>query len=59
MSKMFFSLYDVDVITEAVFIKWKEMGTEMFGRGVALQSVKNFFHFLDTAETESDTESGQ
>ena len=53
---MFNRIYDLDVVGEEEFRRWKDKGTEGFGKGVALASVKNFFDWLDGAETESDND---
>ena len=53
---MFHTLYDVEVVSEQACFEWREKGSENFGRGVALISAKNFLCWLETAETESDSE---
>lgn len=53
---MFQALYDVEVVSEHACFEWKEKGSENYGRGVALMSAKNFLSWLETAETESDSE---
>ena len=58
LHKMFSSLYAVELISEPAFWNWKSKGRETFGRGVALQSSKKFFHWLEHAEAESDTDTG-
>ena len=55
---MFSSLYAVELISEPAFWNWKSKGRETFGRGVAVQSSKKFFHWLEHAEAESDTDTG-
>lgn len=49
LDQLFRQLYDMDVITEAAFQRWRE-GTnpaEQEGMGVALMSVKAFFQALE------------
>ena len=55
---MFNLVYDVEVVEENVFFWWRDHGTERFGKGNAIQSVKSFFDWLESAETESDGEEG-
>ena len=58
LHNVFYHLYDVETIKETTFIDWLKRGTEDTGRGVALQSVKGFFDWLENADPESDNESG-
>ena len=53
---MFNLVYDVDVVNELSFYRWRDKGTERFGRGNAVISVKTFFDWLENAETESEGE---
>ena len=46
--------YDVEVVKESTFHEWREQDIELPGRGVALQSVKPFFEWLEQADLESD-----
>lgn len=55
---IFHSLYDVEVVTESALKDWRVRGPEQLGRGMALQSVKSFFEWLESAEIESDPETG-
>ena len=55
---MFNLVYDVDVVSEQSFYCWRDKGTERFGKGNAVISVKTFFDWLESAETESDGEGG-
>jgi hypothetical protein len=59
LNKMFMSLYDVEVVSESACVVWRNNGNESCGRGMALQSTKGFFNFLETAEVESDNETVQ
>ena len=51
---IFNNLYDVEVVKESTFHEWREQDIELPGRGVALQSVKPFFEWLEQADLESD-----
>ena len=51
---MFNQIYDLEIVGEDVFRQWKDKGTESFGKGAAVLTVKNFFDWLDSCETESD-----
>ena len=51
---MFDIVYDVDLVREKVFLKWKVHGVEQYGKGNAVSSVQGFFDWLESAETESD-----
>ena len=53
---MFNIVYDVDVVSEQVFCGWRDKGTETFGKGKSVISVKIFFDWLECAESESDGE---
>ena len=53
---MFNQAYDVEVVGEESCYRWRDKGTENFGKGNAVQSVKSFFEWLESAETESDGE---
>lgn len=54
---IFQSLYDVEAVCESAFKLWRDTQLQQTGSGVALQSVKEFFDWLDNAEMESDPES--
>ena len=56
LNQMFNLVYDVDVVNELSFYRWRDKGTERFGRGNAVISVKTFFDWLENAETESEGE---
>ena len=53
---MFNQIYDLDIVGEEVFRRWRDKGTEAFGKGAAVITVKNFFDWLDGGETESDND---
>ena len=55
LSMIFWSLYDVEVVSEKVCLQWKQQETEKTGRGMALQTSRSFFNWLDAADT-SDSE---
>merc|ERR1740124_567054 len=58
LHSIFDVLYDCDVISEDAFIEWEESTEpgEQEGKGVALKSCTQFFHWLKTAEPEDDEE---
>ena len=56
LSMIFWSLYDVEVVSERACHIWRNKETELAGRGMALQTTKRFFSWLDSAEQESDQE---
>ena len=51
---MFNTVYDVEVVGEKAFIKWREDDHEVMGKGNAVSSVRGFFDWLESAEIESD-----
>ena len=51
---IFNQIYDLEIVGEEEFRRWKDKGTEGFGKGAAVATVKNFFDWLDSGETESD-----
>ena len=53
---MFNRIYDLEIVGEEVFCRWRDKGTEAFGKGAAVATVKNFFEWLDGGETESDND---
>ena len=53
---MFNAIYDLEIVGEDMFRKWRDKGTEQFGKGAAVLTVKSFFEWLDSCETESDDE---
>ena len=56
LNQLFNLMYDVEVVAEDVFVSWRDHGREGLGKGFAVQSVKTFFEWLESAETESDEE---
>ena len=56
LNQIFNLVYDLDVVSEHCFYSWRDEGTERFGRGNAIISVKTFFDWLENAETESEGE---
>ncbi|XP_060572704.1 eukaryotic translation initiation factor 4 gamma 2-like, partial [Ruditapes philippinarum] len=57
MLRLFMDLYDMEVVDEEVFLKWKEeVNDEYPGKGKALFQVNNWLTWLEQAEVESDEE---
>ena len=56
LNGIFNQIYDFEIVGEEVFRRWKDKGTEKFGKGAAVTTVKNFFDWLDSGETESDND---
>lgn len=56
LNNMFNAIYDLEIVGEDMFRKWRDKGTEQFGKGAAVLTVKSFFEWLDSCETESDDE---
>ena len=54
LHQMFNMVYDVEVVGEKAFVKWREEDRERMGKGNAVNSVKPFFDWLESAEVESD-----
>ena len=54
LNHMFNQIYDLEIVGEDMFRKWRDKGTEAYGKGAAVVSVKTFFDWLDSCETESD-----
>ncbi len=50
LDNMFNSLYNLEVLDEEDFKKWMQSGTEQYGRGNAVMSVKTFFDWLAGSE---------
>merc|ERR1711892_638903 len=61
LHSIFDVLYDCDVISEDAFMEWEESTEpgEQEGKGVALKSCTQFFHWLKTAEPEDEEEEQQ
>ena len=56
--RMFMNLYDMEVIDEEVFLRWKEEVNEEYqGKGKALFQVNSWLTWLEQAEEESEEES--
>ena len=53
---MFNLIYDLEIVGEVEFRRWRDKGTENYGKGAAVATVKNFFDWLDSGETESDND---
>jgi len=51
---MFNGLYDMELVTEGAFKRWRDHGTESYGKGNCISSTKDFFDCLDSASVESD-----
>ena len=49
-------MFDVDVVSEQSFYRWRDNGTKRFGKEIAVLSVKTFFDWLESAETDPDEE---
>lgn len=57
MLRLFMNLYDMEVIDEDVFLKWKEeVNDEYPGKGKALFQVNQWLTWLEEAESESEGE---
>ncbi|KAL4224789.1 Eukaryotic translation initiation factor 4 gamma 2 [Mactra antiquata] len=55
MLRVFMNLYDMEVVDEEVFLKWKEeVNDEYPGKGKALFQVNQWLTWLEQAEVESD-----
>ena len=54
---LFLILYsDVELIDETTLHEWRDRGTVQLGKGNAVQSLKDFFDWLEYAEPESDSD---
>lgn len=57
MLRLFMHLYDMEVVEEEVFLKWKEeVNDEYPGKGKALFQVNQWLTWLEQAEAESEEE---
>ena len=56
LSTVFWSLYDVELVSKKACYTWKHKGQEIIGREMALQNTKRFFEWLENADQESDME---
>ena len=52
LNQMFNVIYDLEIVREVVFLKWRDFGSEAFSKGRAILSVKSFFDWLDCGELE-------
>jgi hypothetical protein len=61
LHNVFDVVYDCDLISEDAFLEWEENNDpeEQDGKGVALKSCTQFFHWLKTAEPEDDEDEKQ
>lgn len=61
LHNVFDVVYDCDLISEDAFLEWEENNDpeEQDGKGVALKSCNQFFHWLKTAEPENDEDEKQ
>lgn len=53
LNAIFNQLYDLEVVGEDAFLQWRDRGTESYGKGNAVISVKTFFDWLE-AESEGE-----
>lgn len=55
--RFFMNLYDMEVVEEEAFLKWKEEVNDQYpGKGKALFQVNQWLTWLEQAEEESDEE---
>ena len=55
--RMFVAMYDMEIIDEDAFLKWKEeVNDEYPGKGKALFQVNQWLTWLEQAEEESEEE---
>ena len=50
LDEMFNIVYNTEVVGEDDFLEWYQSGTELYGRGTAVMSVKSFFDWLKLDE---------
>ena len=54
---MFMTLYDMEIVEEEAFLKWKEELNEKYpGKGKSLFQVNQWLTWLEQAEEESEEE---
>ena len=55
ISGLFDTLYDEDVVSDATFFRWRDdrMYGEQIGRGVAINTLNQFFKWLEEDTTTS------
>ena len=58
LNLMFNTVYDLDLVGETVYSRWQKHGVVTTGKGVAIESTKEFFEWLNSADQESDEEGG-
>ena len=46
LKEMFNIVYNTEVVNEDEFYTWETQGSEQYGRGNAIMSVKSFFEWL-------------
>ena len=59
ISRMFDSLYNIEVVSEESLIRWRDRpteGVEDYGRDVALEEARPFFEWLHGADYQSDND---
>ena len=56
LSGIFWSLYDVEVVSEKSCCKWKHKCNASVGSGMAIQTTKQFFDWLENADQEESDE---
>ena len=58
LRNIFDILYDEDIVSEDAFHQWEDSNdpNETVGKGVAVQSVQQFFRWLRETEEEADEE---
>ena len=49
---MFNLVYNTEVLSEDDFFEWEKNGSELYGRGNALYSVRSFFEWLKSSDSE-------
>ena len=44
LNSIFNQIYDLEIVKEEEFRQWRDQGTERFGKGAAVATVKIFFY---------------
>ena len=52
LNEMFNLVYNTKVLSEDDFFEWEKKGSELYGRGNALNSVRSFFEWLKSSDSE-------
>ena len=52
LNEMFNLVYNTEVLSEDDFFEWEKNGSELYGRGNALYSVRSFFEWLKSSDSE-------